>query len=83
MFNILPSTGQKNNTAQPQTYKWFSLTSSLINGITIKKLQAVLCPNKQRSFEPFMCLDLVFSTLAIILVFCLFFVVLVFKYFLI
>ena len=51
MFNILPSTGQKNNTAQPHTYKWFSLTSSLIKAITIKKLQAVFCPNKQRSFE--------------------------------
>ena len=34
MFNILPSTGQKNNTAQPQTYKWFSLPFSLIEGIT-------------------------------------------------
>ena len=52
MFNILPSTGQKNNTvtAQPQTYKWFSLPSSLIEGIT-PRICRLFCPNKQRSFE--------------------------------
>ena len=32
---------------------------SFIKGITPKSLHVVFCPNKQRSFEPFMCLELV------------------------
>ena len=34
-----------------------SFNCCLIKGITQKKLHAVFCPNKQRSFEPFICLD--------------------------
>ena len=35
--------------------------SSLIKGITPKILMFGFCPCKQRSFEPFMCLDLTLS----------------------
>ena len=34
---------------------------SLINGIFQENSHVVFCPNKQRSFEPFICLDFAFK----------------------
>jgi len=75
--NILPSTGQENNIAQPKNktnkkQKLFRFSShfhrltvvqvsfcSLTKGITLNICRLCFHPNKQRSVEPFVCLDLV------------------------
>ena len=64
-------TGHENSSAHPKTGQWFSspslfslffsLTLVLVlfcGLITLLYLHVVFCPNKQRSFELFMCLDL-------------------------
>ena len=69
-IHVLPSTGQENNTAQPKTdkqpsfpsnFSWFftiSVDFQLDKGEYPENAHVVFCHNKQRSFEPFMCLDL-------------------------
>ena len=66
-----PSTGHENNKAQPKADKCPSSTSHfppfncclsvilyLNKGDYLKNVHVLFCPNKWRSFEPFLCLDL-------------------------
>ena len=68
---ILPSTGDRNSTAQPKLDRCLSSTShcspsdcclSVVlefdKGDYSQSSHVVFCPNEYHSFEPFLCLDL-------------------------
>ena len=72
-WNSLPSTGQKNDIAPSKAgikcpgstshFSPFNCCLSVVlyldEGDCSENVHLVFCPNKQRSFEPFVCLDFV------------------------